>query len=89
MQHARELIAGCDLLLIVGTSGVVYPAAGMVDEAPPDATIVEIDPHPDGGSMGEKLMRVMLELFGAKRNHIDFQWRTTAARGLPAITQVL
>jgi NAD-dependent deacetylase len=89
VHHARELIIGCDLLLIVGTSGVVYPAAGMVVEAPPEATIVEINPHPDGGSMGGKLLRGVQELLGAGRNRIDFQWRTTAAKGLPAIAQVL
>jgi len=30
MQRAIEAIATADLLLIVGTSGVVYPAAGLV-----------------------------------------------------------
>jgi NAD-dependent deacetylase len=50
VKQARELIADCDLLLIVGTSGVVYPAAGMVNETPPGATIIEINPQPGEGS---------------------------------------
>lgn len=46
VDAAAERIAACDLLLIVGTSGVVYPAAGMVRLAPKDAVIVEINPQP-------------------------------------------
>ncbi|MDH0863829.1 NAD-dependent protein deacylase [Mitsuaria sp. GD03876] len=46
VNAAAALIAACDLLLIVGTSGVVYPAAGMVRLAPKDAVIVEINPQP-------------------------------------------
>lgn len=41
---SEQRITACDLLLIVGTSGVVYPAAGMVDRAPAGATVVEINP---------------------------------------------
>lgn len=44
VQRAAELISACDLLLVVGTSGVVYPAAGMVQLAPPDAVIIEVNP---------------------------------------------
>lgn len=39
-------IAACDLLLIVGTSGSVAPAAGLVTLAPASAVIVEINPDP-------------------------------------------
>jgi NAD-dependent deacetylase len=46
VNAAAGLIAACDLLLIVGTSGVVYPAAGMVRLAPQGAVIVEINPAP-------------------------------------------
>ncbi|WP_431103907.1 SIR2 family NAD-dependent protein deacylase [Roseateles noduli] len=46
VNAAAQRIADCDLLLIVGTSGVVYPAAGMVRLAPKDAVIVEINPQP-------------------------------------------
>lgn len=41
---SEQRITACDLLLIVGTSGVVYPAAGMVDRASAGATVVEINP---------------------------------------------
>lgn len=46
VDEACRRIAACDLLLIVGTSGVVYPAAGLVGLAPDDALIVEINPQP-------------------------------------------
>lgn len=46
VNAAAALIAECDLLLIVGTSGVVYPAASMVRLAPKGAVIVEINPQP-------------------------------------------
>jgi NAD-dependent deacetylase len=45
VNAAARRIAACDLLLIVGTSGVVYPAAGMVRLAPKAAVIVEINPQ--------------------------------------------
>ncbi len=40
--HLRQ----CDLLLIVGTSGVVQPAASMVQLVPADAFVLEINPEP-------------------------------------------
>lgn len=46
IRRASAQIAACDLLLIVGTSGVVQPAAGMVGAAPADAIVVEINPEP-------------------------------------------
>jgi NAD-dependent deacetylase len=33
MERAAAAVAGCDLLLVVGTSGLVYPAAGLVSSA--------------------------------------------------------
>lgn len=68
VREASRQIAECDLLLIVGMSGVVYPAAGMVQRAPAYAVIVEINPKP-----GDAAARV------------GYRWRTTAARGLPAL----
>jgi len=41
--------ADCDLFLSVGTSSLVYPAAGLVDHAREhDAVTVEINPNPTG-----------------------------------------
>lgn len=33
LQHAEDAVNRCDVLLVVGTSGVVYPAAGLVFQA--------------------------------------------------------
>jgi NAD-dependent deacetylase len=35
-----------DILIIIGTSLVVYPAAGLMHYAKPDAPIYLIDPNP-------------------------------------------
>lgn len=58
--RARQCIAGCDLLLVVGTSGVVQPAASLVGLAPRDALVVEVNPQP-GGSGSRPFQRLALE----------------------------
>ena len=42
---SERLVEACDLMLVVGTSGVVYPAAGLVSRAPRSALIIEINPE--------------------------------------------
>ena len=44
MDNAIELISQADILIIVGTSLVVYPAAGLVNYAPKSITKYLIDP---------------------------------------------
>lgn len=44
--QAQQRIAACDLLLVVGTSGVVQPAASLIGLAPREALVVEINPLP-------------------------------------------
>ncbi len=46
LGEAAQRIAACDLLLVVGTSGVVQPAASLVGLAPADAVVVEVNPEP-------------------------------------------
>ncbi len=49
MDLAAEVVSGCDILLVVGTSLVVYPAAGLVDIVSPEVPVFIIDPKiPDG-----------------------------------------
>jgi len=52
MGEAREHVAAAEKVLVVGTSLTVYPAAGLVDAARPDATKVlnalEMDEVPGG-----------------------------------------
>jgi len=45
VRQASALMRQCDLLLVVGTSGVVHPAAGMVSLAPSGALVIEINPQ--------------------------------------------
>lgn len=46
IEHAIELTAEADILLIIGTSMQVYPAAGLIDVAPINCPIIIIDPQP-------------------------------------------
>lgn len=46
LEEAIQLTSGADLVLVIGTSLQVYPAAGLVDFAPKNAPIYYIDPKP-------------------------------------------
>ncbi|MBB60627.1 SIR2 family NAD-dependent protein deacylase [Stutzerimonas balearica] len=65
----------CDVLISVGTSGVVYPAAEMPERAwRAGATVIHVNPQPNvthsereyalGGSAGEVLPQLFEEAFG-------------------------
>ena len=46
-QTAETAALNCDVLVSIGTSSVVYPAAGLIDLAKQQgATVIEINPHP-------------------------------------------
>jgi NAD-dependent deacetylase len=72
LEAASEAARSCDLLLSVGTSGLVYPAASLPYEAlERAATVVEINPEatPLSASAGFSLRgragEVLLRLVGA------------------------
>lgn len=44
LEQAAEIVAGADVLMIVGTSLNVYPAASLYEYAPEDCPIYVIDP---------------------------------------------
>lgn len=44
LEEAVKVVQKADILLIIGTSLNVYPAAGLVNYTPPDAPIYIIDP---------------------------------------------
>lgn len=46
LERAAETVSRADVLLIVGTSMVVYPAAGLMHYAPADCPVYYIDPRP-------------------------------------------
>jgi NAD-dependent deacetylase len=78
INAAQQLSAGCDVMLVVGTSGVVYPAAampGLAKEA--GATVIDVNPERDALSrMCDLFLRgpggeVLPELVLAVRAHLD------------------
>ena len=47
LDRAAEAIDGCDVMLVVGTSGLVYPAAGFPEAAKrAGKMVIEINPEP-------------------------------------------
>ena len=46
LQLAKKEMLKADIVIIIGSSMQVYPAAGLVGYAPPDATVYYIDPKP-------------------------------------------
>jgi NAD-dependent deacetylase len=46
IETAAEVVEKADAIIIVGTSMVVYPAAGLVQYSKPDAHIYFVDPNP-------------------------------------------
>ena len=44
MKEAMEVVKGADIFVIIGTSLVVYPAAGLIEYVPADSPIWVIDP---------------------------------------------
>jgi NAD-dependent deacetylase len=74
--RAWQLAGACDLLLVVGTSGMVWPAAELPRVARAGgATVVEVNAHPSEltpladlflqGPAGEVLPRLTREARGA------------------------
>lgn len=55
MEAAAE-VADADIILVIGTSMVVYPAAGLVDYAPHDAELYVV--NPDISTMAERNRKV-------------------------------
>lgn len=47
LNRAAELTIGADIVIIIGTSMNVYPAAGLVSYAQPGTAIYYIDPNPN------------------------------------------
>lgn len=46
-RRAEAAAAACDVILVVGTSAAVYPAAGLIDTArAAGATVIECNPEP-------------------------------------------
>jgi NAD-dependent deacetylase len=72
-REARRTIERADLLLVVGTSGLVYPAAGLPDAARSRGCAVSVI-NPDAASM---------------TGHCAMDWQIQAGVGLPALVSSL
>ncbi|CRK49889.1 NAD-dependent protein deacylase [Rhodococcus sp. RD6.2] len=71
-QASVDAVEHCDLMLVVGTSAVVYPAAELPLRAlRAGATVVEINPEPTDLSSA-----------------VTHSWRATAAQALPVLAAV-
>ena len=72
-RAAVEAAQSCALMLVIGTSGVVYPAAGLPTLARAHgATVLEINPHAT-----------------ALTPEMDYSLRATAAQALPVLVRCL
>ena len=59
MEEAIKIVEQADILIIIGTSLQVYPAAGLMDYAKPDIPVYLIDPKP--GLEERKHLRIFAE----------------------------
>lgn len=56
LEPAIDIVSQADILVIIGTSLNVYPAAGLLHYAPHDAEIFYIDPHPAAVPPGVRVL---------------------------------
>jgi NAD-dependent deacetylase len=73
ISEAAEIVSECDILIVAGTSLVVYPAAGLLDYAPEKSIIYLVDPKKPEGYVNRNY------------NHIQ----RTAASGLPELCKMI
>ncbi len=72
MNRAAEVISSCDLFVGIGTSGVVWPAAGFPAFARESgAYCIEINPEPSGAASYDRVIEgtageVLPQLFGGR-----------------------
>ena len=73
MERAWSLVRQCDVLVVVGTSAVVYPAAALPEVAAARGiTVIEINPEPTPFTP-----------------HVTLAWSSTAAVALPRLESAL
>lgn len=73
MERATQIISKAEIIIVVGTSLNVYPAAGLIQYAPTNATFFIIDPA---------------EVNHSSLRKVTFL-RTTATKGIPEIVNLL
>ena len=58
LERAIDIVAQADVVLVIGTSLQVYPANGLVNEAPSKAPIYLIDPNPNTGFVRKQVIAI-------------------------------
>ncbi|AZA81343.1 NAD-dependent protein deacylase [Chryseobacterium lactis] len=53
-QTAREMVKEADILLVIGTSLQVYPAAGLIHDIKDDCLLIVINPNETGFGYGQR-----------------------------------
>lgn len=53
-QEAREIVKDSDILLVIGTSLQVYPAAGLIHDIKDDCLLIVINPNETGFGYGQR-----------------------------------
>ena len=72
-RHAEDAVDTCHAMLVIGTSGVVWPAAELpINAHRLGKFVAEINPTPSGLAP-----------------YLNLQWPRTAAAGLPALIEAL
>jgi len=62
MSIAENAMALADVVLVIGTSLQVYPAAGLVNVAPPNARRFLVDPNPNFAPHGYRVISASAEI---------------------------
>jgi NAD-dependent deacetylase len=77
IDRAQALSAACDVMLVVGTSGIVYPAAALpLLAAEAGATVIDVNPERDAVAAAADIFlqgpggEVLPELVAAVREHL-------------------
>ncbi len=61
MDLAMDITSTADIFVVIGTSLVVYPAAGLLQYAPASIPKYLIDPQPNASFMGIKNLQIIVE----------------------------
>lgn len=62
LQKAAEITSGADILIIIGTSMQVYPAASLINYVAPETPIYFIDPRPSVSQTDFNALEIIAEM---------------------------
>lgn len=59
IEHAVEIVGMAEIIIIIGTSMQVYPAAGLLDYAPRKTQLYLVDPNPQVSNCSYKNLKII------------------------------